>query len=124
MLGAFCAVTLQKLLTLSQRVKDESVTFFDAHKEVPYLEIWFGDVGKTLIDLSVPLPILLAIPVMLLIGLAMERGLIRHFYKRSSAEQIFVTFGLAIVLPEIIKMFFGAKPIPPTAPEPVAGNAP
>src|SRR3546814_3013094 len=48
MLGAFCAVTLQKLLTLSQRVKDESVTFFDAYKEVPYLEIWFGDVGKTL----------------------------------------------------------------------------
>src|SRR3546814_17256101 len=98
MLGAFCAVTMQKLLTLSVKVKDESVTFFDAYKEVPYLEIWFGDVGKTLIDLSVPLAILLAIPVMLLIGLAMERGLIRHFYKRSHAEQILVTFGLAIVL--------------------------
>src|SRR3546814_10706726 len=78
MLGAFCAVTLQKLLTLSQRVKDESVTFFDAYKEVPYLEIWFGDVGKTLIDLSVPLAILLAIPVMLLIGRAMERRSEEH----------------------------------------------
>ncbi|HEY9548704.1 MAG TPA: branched-chain amino acid ABC transporter permease [Kiloniellaceae bacterium] len=123
MLGAFCAVTLQKLLTLSQRVKDESVTFFDAYKEVPYLEIWFGDVGKTLIDLSVPLAILLAIPVMLLIGLAMERGLIRHFYKRSHAEQILVTFGLAIVLQEIIKSFFGANPIPTPAPDAVAGTA-
>lgn len=123
MLGAFCAVTLQKLLTLSERVKDESVTFFDAYKEVPYLEIWFGDFGKTLIDLSVPLAILLAIPVMLLIGLAMERGLIRFFYKRSHAEQILVTFGLAIVLQEIIKSFFGANPIPTPAPDAVSGTA-
>ena len=29
MLGAFCAVTMRKLLTLSKHVKDESVTFFD-----------------------------------------------------------------------------------------------
>ncbi|MDJ0932647.1 MAG: hypothetical protein QNJ43_19635 [Breoghania sp.] len=35
MLGAFCAVTLQKLLTLSVKVKDESVTFFDAYEEIP-----------------------------------------------------------------------------------------
>lgn len=123
MLGAFCAVSLQKLLTLSQKVKDESVTFFDAYKEVPYLKIWFGDFGETLIDFSVPLAILLAIPVMLLIGLAMERGLIRHFYKRSHAEQILVTFGLAIVLQEIVKAFFGANPIPTPAPDAVAGTA-
>jgi len=123
MLGAFCAVTLQKLLTLSQRIKDESVTFFDAYKEVPYLEIWFGDTGSIIIDYSVPLAILLAIPVMLLIGLVMERGLIRHFYKRSHAEQILVTFGLAIVLQEIIKAFFGANPVPTPAPDVVAGSA-
>ena len=30
MLGAFCAVTFQQLLTLSTKVKDPSVTFFDA----------------------------------------------------------------------------------------------
>ena len=123
MLGAFCAVTLQKLLTLSKQVKDESITFFDAYKEIPYLEIWFGDFGTTLIDFAVPLAILLAIPVMLLVGLIMERGLIRHFYKRSHAEQILVTFGLAIVLQEIIKAFFGANPIPTPAPEAVAGSA-
>jgi branched-subunit amino acid ABC-type transport system permease component len=28
MLGAFCAVSLQKILTISQRVRDEGVTFF------------------------------------------------------------------------------------------------
>ncbi|GAB4394007.1 MAG: hypothetical protein Tsb0032_15600 [Kiloniellaceae bacterium] len=123
MLGAFCAVSLQQLLTLSKRIKDESVTFFDAYKEVPYLEIWLGDTGTAIIDYSVPLAILLAIPVMLLIGLAMERGLIRFFYKRSHAEQILVTFGLAIVLQEIIKAFFGANPIPQPAPDVVSGSA-
>ncbi len=42
MLGAFCAVTTQKILTFSKQVKDESITFFDAFKEQPYLEIWWG----------------------------------------------------------------------------------
>ncbi len=123
MLGAFCAVSLQKLLTLSQQIKDESVTFFDAYKEVPYLEIWFGDTGSMIIDYAVPLSILLAIPVMLLIGLVMERGLIQYFYKRTHAEQILVTFGLAIVLQEIVKSVFGANPVPTPAPEIVAGSA-
>lgn len=124
MLGAFCAVTFQKLLTISKQVKDESITFFDAFKEQPYLEIWFGDFGTTIIDYSVPLSIFFAIPVMLLVGLIMERGLIRHFYKRTHAEQILVTFGLAIVLQEIIKSWFGANPIPTPAPEIVSGSAP
>jgi branched-chain amino acid transport system permease protein len=123
MLGAFCAVTINKLLTLSKQVKDESITFFEAFKEEPYLEIWFGDVGTAIIDFAVPISILAAIPIMLLIGLIMERGLIRHFYKRTHAEQILVTFGLAIVLQEIIKHFFGANPIPTPAPAAVAGSA-
>lgn len=123
MLGAFCAVSVQALLSFSKKVKDESVTFFDAYKEEPYLEIWFGDTGTAIIDYAVPISILIAIPVMLLIGLAMERGLIRHFYKRTHAEQILVTFGLAIVVQEIIKANFGANPIPTPAPEIVAGSA-
>ncbi len=69
-----------------------------------------------------PLAILFAIPVMLLIGLAMERGLIKHFYKRPHADQILVTFGLAIVLQEIIKQFFGANPIPTPAPDAFRGS--
>jgi branched-subunit amino acid ABC-type transport system permease component len=123
MLGAFCAVTIQKILTISQKVKDESITFFDAYKEQPYLEIWFGDTGTAIIDWAVPISIFIAIPIMLLIGLVMERGLIRHFYKRPHADQILVTFGLAIVLQELIRSFFGANPIPTPAPEIVAGSA-
>ncbi|HEB96550.1 MAG TPA: branched-chain amino acid ABC transporter permease [Sedimenticola thiotaurini] len=124
MLGAFCAVITQKLLTVSKLVKDESITFFDAYKETPYLELWWGDFGKTIIDWSVPISILLTVPLMLLIGLSMERGLIRYFYKRSHAEQILVTFGLAIVLQEIVRSLFGANPIPTPAPSIIAGSAP
>ena len=123
MLGAFCAVSMQKILTFSKRVKDESVTFFEAFKEEPYLTIWFGDTGQVIIDYVVPISLLAAIPVMLLIGIAIERGLIRFFYKRPHAEQILVTFGLAIVLQEIIKAFFGANPIPISEPEIVSGSA-
>ena len=123
MLGAFVTVSVQNVLTISMRVKDESITFFDAYEETPYLEVWWGDVGRAIIDYAVPISILVAIPVMLLIGLAMERGLVRHFYKREHADQILVTFGLAIVLQEIVKANFGANPIPVPAPELVAGSA-
>ena len=123
MLGAFCAVTTQSLLTSSMKIRDESITFFEAYKEVPYLEVWWGDVGTTIIDYSVPISLIIVIPFMLLIGLIMERGLIRHFYKRIHADQILVTFGLAIVIQEIIKANFGANPIPVPAPEVVAGSA-
>lgn len=123
MLGAFVAVSVQNVLTISKKVKDESITFFDAYKETPYLEIWWGDAGTAIIDYAVPISILVAIPVMLLIGLAMERGLVRHFYKREHADQILVTFGLAIVIQEIVKANFGANPIPTAAPDVVAGSA-
>ena len=123
MLGAFCTVALQSLLTISTRVRDESITFFEAYKEVPYLVTWFGDTGQAIINYVVPISVLVTIPLMLIIGMLMERGLIRFFYKRPHAEQILVTFGLAIVLQEVIKVIFGANPIPVAAPPAVAGSA-
>ena len=123
MLGAFVAVSVEKVLTVGDKVRDESVTFFEAYKEVPYLEIWYGDTGSAIIDWSVPISILVAIPFMLAVGIAMERGLIKHFYKREHADQILVTFGLAIVIGEIIKANFGANAIPQGAPDIVAGSA-
>lgn len=122
MLGAFCAVAFYKLLNISERIKDESVTFFDSYKEVPYLRLWFGDAGDRIIDYSVPLSLALTIPVMLGIGIVIERGIIRHFYRRTTAEQILMTFGLAIVLQETIKAVFGTNPIPIPAPSAMAGS--
>ncbi|MFT5000527.1 MAG: branched-chain amino acid transport system permease protein, partial [Planctomycetota bacterium] len=66
--------------------------------------------------------ILFAIPIMLAVGFIMERGLIKHFYKRPHADQILVTFGLAIVLQEVIKAFYGANPIPTPAPDMFKGS--
>ncbi len=126
MIGAFCAVTLSRILTLSHVVIDPERTDFLGNPlkvEVPYLYDIVGESwGNAIIDWSVPLSILFAIPVMVLIGFIMERGLIRHFYKRPHADQILVTFGLAIVLQEIVKYFYGANPIPTPAPEAFTGS--
>lgn len=126
MIGAFCAVTLSRILTFSHVVIDETRTDFLGNPlkvEVPYIYDFVGEAaGNVIIDWSVPISILFAIPVMILIGFIMERGLIRHFYKRPHADQILVTFGLAIVLQEIIKYFYGANPIPTPAPEVFTGS--
>lgn len=126
MLGAFCAVTMQRVLTLSYSVIDETKTDFLGNPLVvktPYVQGWFGpEMGAAIIDWSVPLAIFFAIPIMILFGFIMERGLIKHFYKRPHADQILVTFGLAIVLQEIIKYFYGANPIPTPAPQAFTGS--
>jgi len=126
MLGAFCAVTFRRLITMETVTTDPTQlspwgTPLEIH--TPLAQTWFGEWGGFLIDYSVPLSILLAIPVMLLIGIAMERGIIRFFYKRSHAEQILVTYGLAIVLQEIIKAIFGPNPISQPMPPALAGAA-
>ncbi|MDA7425594.1 branched-chain amino acid ABC transporter permease [Thalassococcus lentus] len=126
MIGAFCAVTLSRLFSLSHEVLVPGETDFLGNpktKDVPYIYDWFGEsTGAAIIDWSVPLAILFAIPVMIAVGVIMERGLIKHFYKRPHADQILVTFGLAIVLQEIIKYYYGANPIPTPAPQAFAGS--
>ncbi|WP_375255588.1 branched-chain amino acid ABC transporter permease [Yoonia sp.] len=126
MLGAFVAVTVSNLLTLSKKVVDETRTDFLGNPlqvDVPYLYDLFGQAaGDAIIDWAVPISILFAIPIMVGIGFAMERGLIKHFYKRPHADQILVTFGLAIVIQEIVKYFYGANPIPTPAPEAFVGS--
>ncbi len=126
MIGAFCAVTLSNILTISHEVVDPTRTDFLGQPlkvDVPYLYDIFGEAtGAAIIDWAVPISILFAIPVMIGIGVIMERGLIKHFYHRPHADQILVTFGLAIVLQEVIKYFYGANPIPTPAPAVFAGS--
>eukprot|EP00873_Tetraselmis_striata_P005122 jgi/Tetstr1/425386/TSEL_015833.t1 len=126
MLGAFCAVTLNGILRLSSESIDPSRTDFLGNPlkvKTPYVESWFGpEIGGAMIEWSVPLAILFAIPIMAAVGVAIERGLIKFFYKRAHADQILVTFGLAIVLQEIIKYFYGANPIPTPAPDAFTGS--
>lgn len=125
MIGAFCSVTLQKIMNLSFTTVDETQKDFLGNPlkvETPYIEAWFGtDFGSAIIDWSVPLAIIFAIPIMVAVGFIMERGLIKHFYKRPHADQILVTFGLAIVMQEIVKYYFGANPIQTPAPDAMSG---
>ena len=127
MIGAFCAVTLQRILSLSFETIDETQKDFLGNPlkvKTPYVESWFGpETGGAIIDWSVPLALLFAIPIMIGVGFAMERGLIKYFYKRPHADQILVTFGLAIVLQEIVKYYFGANPIQTPAPGALNGVA-
>ena len=52
-----------------------------------------------------------------LLGLLMERVIIRHFYNRPDEDQLLVTFGLAICFVEIIRFIFSSQSlsVPPPA---------
>ena len=51
----------------------------------------------------------------MVLGVVIERGIIRRFYGRPNEDQILVTFGLGIVLVEAIRFAFGSlsKLVPP-----------
>jgi branched-chain amino acid transport system permease protein len=55
----------------------------------------------------------IVVPVALfLIGIAIERFLIQFFYNRPHTDQILVTFGLALVLQELMRWIFGGTNLP------------
>ena len=45
----------------------------------------------------------------MVVGVVMERGIIRYFYKRPHEDQLLVTFGLGIVFVEAVRFFFGSQ---------------
>jgi branched-chain amino acid transport system permease protein len=59
--------------------------------------------GSFLVGLAVGLA------VMLLIGVVLERVLIRRFYDRGHEDQILVTFGVGIVVVEVVRAIFGGN---------------
>ena len=67
-----------------------------------------GEVGWWAVFLFVPIGLFI-------VGVIMERTLIRYFYRRPVTDQILVTFGLALVIQELARTFFGGttRPFPP-----------
>ena len=55
--------------------------------------------------------------VALVVGLILERGLVRLFYDRPPEDQILVTFGVAIILVEIMRGIFGGVNLSVPTPE-------
>lgn len=56
---------------------------------------------------SFTLSMLAGIVVLGVLGVLLERGLLRHFYARNHEDQILVTYGLGIVLVEAVRLGFG-----------------
>jgi branched-chain amino acid transport system permease protein len=56
-----------------------------------------------------------------IVGILMERLIIRHFYSRPHEDQLLVTFGLSICFVEIIRSFFGSLSYLVPAPASFAG---
>jgi branched-chain amino acid transport system permease protein len=54
----------------------------------------------------------------MLVGVIVERVIIRYFYGRPHEDQLLVTFGLSIVFVEAVRFFFGSlsQAVPPPAP--------
>ncbi len=52
---------------------------------------------------------------LLVVGVLMERLIIRHFYNRPDEDQLLVTFGLSICMVELVRFFFSSmsQTIPP-----------
>jgi branched-chain amino acid transport system permease protein len=57
----------------------------------------------------------------MVVGVVMERVIIRHFYARPDEDQLLVTFGLGMVYVEIIRYFFGSLSLSVPAPSAIAG---
>jgi branched-chain amino acid transport system permease protein len=60
----------------------------------------------------------------MIVGIVMERLIIRNFYKRPHEDQLLVTFGLGIVFVETVRFFFGSLSKVVPAPSPLVGITP
>jgi branched-chain amino acid transport system permease protein len=58
---------------------------------------------------------------LLLVGVVLERVLVRHFYSRPHEDQLLVTFGLAILIVEAVRFFFGSESRSVPAPASLSG---
>ncbi len=57
----------------------------------------------------------------MIVGVLVERIVIRHFYSRPHEDQLLVTFGLSIVFVEVVRFFFGSLSKTVPAPWPFGG---
>jgi branched-chain amino acid transport system permease protein len=57
-----------------------------------------------------------------MIGILFERLLLRRFYKSDPILSLLVTFGLAMVVEQGLRMIWGAAPLPSNMPEELKGN--
>src|SRR5512138_987675 len=60
--------------------------------------------------------------VVALLGIAFERFILRRFYTADPILGLLVTFGLAMVAEQVIRMVWGAAPLPASIPQELKGQ--
>ncbi|SNR51409.1 branched-chain amino acid ABC transporter permease [Puniceibacterium sediminis] len=68
--------------------------------------------------------LLLMLPAALVVGLVIERLVIRPLYARSHLDQVLATFGLVMIVNEGVKILWGASPLSVPMPELLSGSIP
>src|SRR5882762_940781 len=72
---------------------------------------------------AVKLGVTLASPVLVaILGLVIERFLFRRFYRADPALGLLLTFGLAMIAEQALRLIFGASPIPFSIPPALKGQ--
>jgi branched-chain amino acid transport system permease protein len=68
------------------------------------------------------LALLIAVPATALAGALLEAAVLRRFYHRSHLDQVLVTFGLIMVINELVRMVWGPVPVPMPVPSFLGGS--
>jgi branched-chain amino acid transport system permease protein len=71
---------------------------------------------------SFVLAVLIALPLVALLGALLEFAFLRRFYARTHLDQVLVTFGLILVLNEVTRLIWGPVPIPMPLPDYLSGS--
>src|SRR3954453_18083849 len=67
--------------------------------------------------------VMIASPALVaIVGLVIERFLFRRFYRSDPALGLLVTFGLAMIAEQTLRLVFGAAPIPFSIPDALKGQ--
>ncbi|MEL4377196.1 branched-chain amino acid ABC transporter permease [Brucella cytisi] len=66
--------------------------------------------------------ILIALPVTLIIGIVLEVLVFRRLYERSHLDQVLATFGLILIVNELVKIIWGAAPLSVPMPDSLSGS--
>lgn len=70
------------------------------------------------------LALVLVLPVTLAVGLVLEVLVFRRLYDRSHLDQVLATFGLVLVMSELVKILWGSAPLSVAMPEMLSGSVP
>lgn len=83
---------------------------------------YFGAGGDNFPFGSYAVMVLAAIMVAVVVGPLLERGLLRHFYGRDHVVLVLVTYGVFLILEDVIKLIWGVTPLFVSEPYSLLGN--